>query len=92
MQTWTIGVNDVFRRRVLERARREGEVTVSMESWNPGFGLCDTCSWPETGFIVSVDGEQVYPPGGEPDTEGYTENGNLIVWGDFMDWLDGRLD
>ena len=52
--------DDALKQRILMRVgKTEGLVQIEQAEWNLGF--CDTCSWPEDGLAVYVDGEQVWP-------------------------------
>ncbi len=86
-------------RRILDRlGLDDGHVQVLEQSWDFGGG-CTTCSYPESGFQVLVNGEQVWPSkeyldqhGGVyfADTEGYVEGRKLTVYGMFDKWLNGE--
>lgn len=91
-------VDDSLRRRVLARlGRDEGNVEVREERWD--FGFCDTCSWPEEGFSIYVDGELVWPSdeylrefGGYiyADDQGSLDGSRLSSFGQFDNWLNSR--
>ena len=97
MDSQTVAIDDTLSRRILNRlGLQSGTVTVTEESWN--MGLCDTCSWPQEGFAVHVNGELVYPNdetlnsfGGytHADAAGYVNGNQLTSWGAFFHWLDG---
>lgn len=59
--TQTIPIDGMLKQRILNRLGREaGRVEIQEEEeWDLGF--CDTCSYPETGFAVYVDGELEWP-------------------------------
>ncbi|GAA1639407.1 hypothetical protein GCM10009700_27930 [Brevibacterium sanguinis] len=100
IKTQTRPADDYMRAKVLERiGRDEGRVEFVMEEWD--FGFCDTCSWPESGLAVKVDGETVYPSdevlaafGGNSigDDEAEVKSGEVIAsqYSRFFDWLDGK--
>lgn len=91
--------DDALRRRILKRVgKTEGTVRIEQAEWN--FGYCDTCSWPEEGLAVHVDGEQVWPNpdvlarlGGNRigDDAAYYGDGVVQVtqYSLFYDWLLG---
>lgn len=93
--------DDYLRGKVLKRiGSTTGHVEFVMEEWDPGF--CDTCTWPESGLAVKVDGHVVYPNDevlaafggcvyGDEDVEvvggKITE---LSQYAHFFDWLDSK--
>lgn len=91
-------IDDFMAKKVLDRLGRvSGDVTVNEEEWD--LGMCDTCSSPEDGFAVYVDGKLVWPndevlsaQGGYiyADDSGYIKDGQLSTYGYFFDWLDGK--
>lgn len=97
-ETTTHTINGNLRKMVLARlGLTEGVVTVQEEKWD--FGFCDTCSWPESGFSVQVDGNLVWPSkeylnhfGGYiyADNEGRVEGKTLTSYGHFNAWLHGE--
>lgn len=92
-------INGALKKRVLNRlGRTQGDVDIREEEWDFGGG-CTTCSFPEDGFSVYVDGEQVWPSdellnfqGGVhfADTEGYVNGRTLTSYGQFDRWLRGE--
>lgn len=96
--TVTNRINGTLKRRVLARLNRtNGNVEIREESWD--FGMCDTCSYPEIGFSVYVDGQQVWPSddylrefGGYiyADDQGYVTGRTLTTYGQFDNWLNAR--
>jgi len=89
-------LEDRIRRRI---ARDNATISIIEEEWNSGFGSCDTCSWPESGFAVYADDELVWPSkeyletfGGYiyADDKGYFTSGVLSVYGQFDQWLNGE--
>lgn len=96
----TIRIDGNLKKRVLRRVgKTTGEVDVREERWD--FGYCDTCSYPEEGFSVYVDGRQVWPSdeylagqGGYiyADDQGVVSGRSLSSWGYFHDWLEGRTN
>jgi len=91
-------IDGALKARVLAKlGRTEGHVEINHESWD--FGFCSTCSYPESGFSVKVDGEVVWPApeyldefGGInfADDQGYVRGSSLTVYGQFDAWLSGR--
>lgn len=89
-------IDGALRQRVLERVGFGTSVDIREEQWDLGF--CDTCSSPDSGFSVHVDGVQVWPDpeyleyfGGVvfADREGGVDGGALSSWGQFDNWLNG---
>ena len=91
--------DDALRQRILKRVgKTAGAVKIEQAEWD--FGYCDTCSWPEQGLAVHVDGEQVWPNpgvlarlGGNQigDDAAYYSDGVVQVtqYSLFYDWLLG---
>lgn len=93
--------DNYMRTKVLERiGSTTGRVEFVMEEWD--FGYCDTCSWPETGLAVKVNGHVVYPNdevlaafgGCVYGDDGVEVSGGRITersqYAHFFDWLDGK--
>lgn len=91
-------INGTLKRRILARlGRKTGKVTINEEQWDDGF--CETCSYPEDGFSVHVDGETVWPSsdyleefGGryDADRDGFITGRTLSTFGQFDAWLNER--
>lgn len=91
-------INGTLKARILARlGRTEGVVSINEEHWDDGF--CETCSFPESGFSVLVDGEIVWPSreyldefGGryDADRDGYVSGKKLSSFGQFDAWLNSR--
>ena len=91
--------DDALRQRILKRVgKTAGAVRIEQAEWD--FGYCETCSWPEEGLAVHVDGEQVWPNtdvlarlGGNQigDDAAYYGDGVVQVtqYSLFYDWLLG---
>ena len=91
--------DDALKQRILKRVgKTEGVVKIEQAEWD--FGFCDTCSWPEEGLAVHVDGEQVWPNpdvlariGGNRigDADAHYSGGVVQVtqYSLFYDWLLG---
>ena len=92
-------INGALRKRVLDRlGLTEGDVDIREEAWDFGGG-CTTCSNPEDGFSVHVNGELVWPSdeyldtfGGVhfADTDGYVTGRTLTSYGQFDRWLSNQ--
>lgn len=92
-------IGPALTRRILDRLGREsGHVQVIEREWDFGGG-CTTCSSPESGFQVLVDGDQVWPSaeyldrfGGVvfADSDGHATSSKLTVYGQFDNWLQGK--
>lgn len=91
--------DDALKQRILERVgKTEGTVRIEQAEWD--FGYCETCSWPEEGLAVHVDGEQVWPNpdviallGGNSIGDDAAHYGDGVVevtqYSLFYDWLLG---
>lgn len=91
--------DDALKQRILKRiGKTEGVVQIEQAEWD--FGFCDTCSWPEEGLAVHVNGEQVWPNpdvlariGGNRigDADAHYSDGAVRVtqFSLFYDWLLG---
>lgn len=91
-------IDDYLKQKILERVGYDkGNVTITNQEWD--LGMCETCSWPQTGFAVYVDNELVWPNdeylsefGGYiyADDSGAVKGGELSTYGYFFDWLAGK--
>ena len=72
-----------LREMVLDKVQFEGDregvsVTITEHHWNSGY--CETCSSPETDFIIKVAGDEVYTASG-------WMRGNDTSFGALQNWL-----
>lgn len=98
MSESTYSIDDALRDRVRKRIGRDNAtIEIREEYYNAGF--CETCSYPEYGFSVHADGEQVWPSedylrefGGVPyaDLDGNVSGKRLSSFGQFDAWLNFR--
>lgn len=97
-ETVTHVIDGNLRNMVLTRmGLTEGTVTIQEEEWD--LGMCDTCSYPESGFSVKVNDNLVWPSdeylqhfGGYiyADREGDITGNELTSYGHFNAWLHGE--
>ena len=90
VNTVTINMTRDFDDMVRYRTGKTGRVTVRHEEWD--MGMCETCSWPQTGFSVYIDNELVYGP--DPDGQ-FVDDERIEFDGffvSFLEWLEESPD
>lgn len=91
-------IGEALANRVRARTGLTGPVRIDEESWDSG--VCDTCSYPESGFSVWVGDKLVWPSEGKiysvggyvyADDDGHVSGDKLVLswYGYFDRWLNG---